>query len=152
MILILELKFFCRQADIFGCLFKLRCEPLIPWLPNTTCETVLSSHTVFKLRSIWRDIYGEWETQIRDVCYRRYKLHKKIGHTAVRNISLRKINIIQGGSRYMVAFPLAKPFFDLDNPDCLDFRASWNKMIHTVATCCSDLLLNLNTSFFISFR
>ena len=62
--------------------------------------------------------------QIRGVCYRRYKLHKKIGHTADRNISLRKINIIQGGSRYMVAFLLAKPVFDLDNPDCLDFRAS----------------------------
>ena len=41
----------------------------------------------------------------------------------------------------MVAFLLAKPFFYLDNPDCSDFRA----------TCCSDLLVDFNTSFFISF-
>jgi len=54
---------------------------------------------------------------------------KKIGHTDVRNISLRKVNIIQGGSRYMVAFLLAKLFSDLDNPDCLDFRDSWNKNV-----------------------
>ena len=52
---------------------------------------------------------------------------EKIGHTDVRNISLTKVNIIQGGNRYMVAFLLAKIFSHLDNPDCLDFRDSWNK-------------------------
>ena len=54
-----------------------------------------------------------------------------------------------------VAFLLAKLFSDLDNPDCFDFRASWNKnliLIHTVAAGCSDLPLNLNTSFVISFH
>ena len=51
-----------------------------------------------------------------------------------------------------VAFLLAKLFSDLDNPDCLGFCASWKKkseirLIHTVAVCCSDLLLNFKTSF-----
>ena len=27
----------------------------------------------------------------------------------------------------LVAFLLAKPLSDLDNPDCLDFPVSWNK-------------------------
>ena len=45
---------------------------------------------------------------------------------------------------------------DLDNPDSLDFRASRTKseerLIHTIAGCCTDLLLNFLASLFISFR
>ena len=47
-----------------------------------------------------------------------------------------------------VAFLLAKLFSDLDNPDCLDFRASQNKIDpYSSLPCCSDLLLSPTNRF-----
>ena len=50
-----------------------------------------------------------------------------------------------------VGFLFANPFSDLDNPDCLHFRASRTKnLIHTVGGCYTDLR-NFIASFFHFF-
>ena len=56
-------------------------------------------------------------------------LRLRVGSNRVRMVTnkTRELNRGEGRGSSLAAFLLAKLFSDLDNPDCLDFRASRNK-------------------------